>query len=83
MREGGHTDKASSEEVVVYCGAGIMGAKIKVRWHQKYGTVYIAYELHDGTRLSSSDALTPDITKKELGKSRFRLFLDNLLDKLF
>ncbi len=83
MKKDTHVNETCSEEIAVYRGAGIMGAEIVVRWHPRYGTVNVTYELRDGTRLGFPETHIPEITKKEFRKSRFRLFLDNLLDKLF
>ncbi|MEK7089831.1 MAG: hypothetical protein AAB920_03370 [Patescibacteria group bacterium] len=83
MKKDDSTDGARSEEIVIYRGLGIMGGAFVVRWHPKYGTVNVAYELRDGTRLGFPETRIPDITKKEFGRPRFRIFLDTLLDKLF
>ena len=54
----------------------IMGGAFVVRWHPKYGTVNVAYELRDGTRLGFPETRIR-ISQKEFGRPRFRIFLDN------
>lgn len=83
MSNGDCTDGTISQEVVIHRSTCVMGSQFVVRWHPKYGTVNVATELPDGTRLKLFETQIPELTKREFRKSRFRLFLDRLLDKLF